>query len=250
MIDMEGEGYIMLTSFNIGVYSFSTYWTIFATGVLFMIIMNCISGRKYSLHMSTSVFLTISIVLISFAGAKILYYLENPDILFRSGIKLGGVSFFGSVFLVPVLMYFICRVLKQPYLKIMDYVSPSLMLMLAILRIGCYFSGCCGGREVIIAGFYIEKFPTQIMECICDLLILLGLLMYKRFWHNEGRLYFFIMLYYGIVRFFIEFFRDTPKDFFYLSLGQCFSIISILIGGYVLQFLGKMDRKKLRFRKR
>lgn len=193
-----------------------------------------------------SIVMTLVVVVISFVGAKILYYLENPMDLLENGFALGGVSFFGSVYLVPVTMIFVCKVAKKSYYAVMDYISPSLMIMLAVLRIGCLVSDCCGGCAVTFAGVYVEKFPTQITECICDLLILAGLLFYERMWKNEGRLYFFIMVYYGIVRFFIEFLRDTPKDWLYMSHGQWFSIISVCVGGYILHKLGKMDRKKNR----
>lgn len=240
----------MLTSYTIMGYSFSTYWTSFFVGVLCMIIINLIRGKKLELKGYISFILTIAVVIISFLGAKILYYLENPSVLIRNGFQLGGVSFFGSVFLVPVLMYFICKIAKLSYYKVMDFLSPSLMIMLAVLRIGCLISGCCGGCAVTFAGIYVEKFPTQITECICDLLILSGLLFYERMWKNEGRLYFFIMVYYGVVRFFIEFLRDTPKDWLYMSHGQWFSIVSVCIGGYMLHKLGKLERKKNRSKRR
>lgn len=209
-----------------------------------MLILNAVRGKKRGMKWYVPWALTIAVVAVSFLGAKILYYLENPSVLAGNGVKLGGVSFFGSVFLVPAVMLFLCRIWKMPYGRIMDFLSPSLMLMLATLRVGCWVSGCCGGISLVCAGVYVEKFPTQITECVCDLLIMGGLLFYERFWENEGRLYFFIMVYYGVVRFFLEFVRDTPKDWLYLSHGQWFAAFSVCIGGYMLARLGKLERKK------
>ena len=234
----------MALHYKIGGYSFSTYWTVFFLGIVCMIIMNCIRAKKKTLKQYQSVLLTITVVLISFLGAKILYYMEQPKILLESGIRFGGVSFFGSVFLVPVIMMVICKKTKLSYHRTMDFLSPSLMLMLAILRVGCLISDCCGGTSVVFAGVYVEKFPTQITECVFDLLILAGILIYEKYWQKEGRLYYFIMVYYGIIRFFIEFLRDTPKDWFYMSHGQWFSIISVCAGGWMLRKIGRQERKK------
>lgn len=240
----------MTAYFTIGGHSFSTYWTVFCVGVIGMLIMNCIRGRRYGWKAYKSLLFTIGVIFVSFLGAKLLYYIENPAVLMQNGIRVSGVSFFGAVFLVPVVMYGVCKVTKHSYDTVMDFLSPSLMLMLALLRIGCYISGCCGGCSLVFAGVYMERFPTQITECVCDLLILAGLLFYERFWDNEGRLYFFIMVYYGVIRFLIEFVRDTPKDWLYLSHGQWFSVISICIGGYVLHRLGRRDRKRQHKRSR
>lgn len=239
----------MLTSYKIGGYEFSLYWTVFFLGILLMFLMNLLRSRSYQLKLYVSIILTMLVVVVSFVGAKILYYIENPQQLIQNGITFGGVSFFGSVYLVPIVMCFICKKIRMPYDKVMDFLSPSLMLMLAVLRVGCLLSGCCGGISGYFAGFYVEKFPTQIVECIFDLMIMAGLFFYDKFWDNEGRLYYFIMVYYGIVRFMIEFVRDTPKDWFYMSHGQWFAIAAVSIGGYMLYHMGKMERKVKRKRR-
>lgn len=240
----------MVTSYNLCGYTFSIYWTVFVLGILGMLLMNLFRGRKDSMHMATSAVYTLVVVIVSFAGAKLLYYIENPVRLIQGRVTMGGVSFFGSVYLVPVVMYFVCKKTKHSYYKIMDFLSPSLMLMLAVLRIGCMISDCCGGISTYFMGVYFDKFPTQITECVMDIIIMIGLLLYEKFWKNEGRLYYFIMVYYGIIRFFIEFLRDTPKDWLYFSHGQWFSVISIVIGGYMLHRLGKLARKEKRMQRR
>lgn len=230
---------------------FSVYWTVFALGIVTMLVMNCFRGRKKDVKILKAVLITIIVVAISFLGAKILYYIEQPHILLSNGLRFSGVSFFGSVYLVPVLMIIVAKLFKQNYYELMDFVSPSLMLMLAVLRIGCYLSDCCGGVMLNVSGENF-RFPAQITECVIDILIMFGLLLYEKFWKNKGRQYFLIMVYYGAVRFVLEYLRDTPKDWLGLSHGQCFAVISVLIGGYMLYYLGKQDKisqKKQRLHK-
>ncbi len=223
-------------------FKLSTYWSVFFIGVVLMIVLNCYRSKKREFTMLSTIPLTLFIVISSFLGAKILYYLEDIPNLINNGIQLGGVSFFGSMFFLPITMISIARIFKLDYYSLMDFVSPSLMLMLAVLRIGCYISECCGGITLNVSGSTFV-FPTQITECVIDLIILIGLLLYERYWETTGRLYFFIMTYYGVFRFFLEFLRDTPKNWLGLSHGQWFAIISVAIGGYMLNYLGKRDRK-------
>lgn len=221
---------------------FSVYWTVFAIGILFMLVMNVFRGMAKKYSVGGSLLLTLSVIAISFLGAKILYYIEEPRVLLQSGIRFGGVSFFGSVFLVPLLMLPVAKLFKKEYRSVMDFLSPSLMLMLAVLRVGCFLSGCCEGVMVEVSGNRF-RFPAQLTECVFDILLMVGLLLYERFWNNKGRLYPFIMVYYGVFRFFLEFLRNTPKEWLGFSHAQWFAVIAVCVGGYLLNYYGKLDRK-------
>lgn len=236
----------MLPTISILGHSYSTQWTIFTVGSIFAVVMNLLRHKKIDCKKWQIVLVTVLSLIFSLLGAKILFYLENPHTLLEQGVRLGGVSFFGALFFVPIAFYGVAKIMGISYGKLMDFVSPSLMFMLTVLRLGCYFSGCCGGIAVYFAGEYLEQFPTQITEVVFDLLILIGLLLYEKFWDNYGRLYCFIMLYYGLVRFFLEFLRDTQKNWLGMSHGQWFAIISVIVSGYFLNRLAKMDRKRIR----
>ena len=102
--------------------------------------------------------------------------------------------------------------------------------MLGTIRIGCFLEGCCGG-VVCTLGNNSFKWPTQIMEAFLDFGILVWLLIIEsRSDKRRGLLYPRFMISYGLVRFIIEFFRDTPKDWLGLSHGHWFSIVSFVAG--------------------
>ena len=82
---------------------------------------------------------------------------------------------------------------------------------------------------------YSFQWPTQAMESIGDTGILLWLLEAERENRNRGQLYPMFLLSYGVLRFLIEFFRDTPKNWLWLSHGQWFSILAMLIALPVLK---------------
>ena len=72
--------------------------------------------------------------------------------------------------------------------------------------------------------------PTQLIECVCDVLILFTFLKYEKDQKYNGLFYPKFLLMYGPARFIIEFFRSTEKDWLYLSHAHWFSIIAIIIG--------------------
>lgn len=233
----------MEKTFDLFGLTLSVYWTVFALGVLAMLALNAFRGKKEGFLLWQSLLYTVAVIVISFLGAKTLYYIEEPQILMESGLRFTGVSFFGSVFLVPLAMWPVARLVKKDYHALMDFLSPSLMLMLAVLRVGCFLTDCCEGVMVD----YMDssfRFPAQLTECGYDILLMIGLLLYERFWDNQGRLYPFIMVYYGVFRFLLEFLRNTPKEWLGFSHGQWFAVISVIIGSCFLVRLGKLDRQK------
>ena len=50
------------------------------------------------------------------------------------------------------------------------------------------------------------------------------------------------MLTYGVLRFFVEFLRDTPKDWVTLSHGQWFSLAAIIISAGIFVRKGVLQR--------
>jgi phosphatidylglycerol:prolipoprotein diacylglycerol transferase len=104
------------------------------------------------------------------------------------------------------------------------------------MRVNCFLSGCCGGWEVCLGSFCFA-WPTQAIESIGDFAILLWLLKQEDTTAWSGTLYPKFMVAYSAMRFFLEFLRDTSKDWLFLSHGQVFSLLAIVVGGVWLWFL-------------
>ena len=111
----------------------------------------------------------------------------------------------------------------------LDNSAICILAMLGTIRLGCFLNGCCGGRVFSIGDFYFT-FPTQLMECIVDFAILYLLLKWEKEGVAHGFIYPRFLLFYGSVRFLLEFLRNTPKDWLYFSHAQWFSAAAILIG--------------------
>ena len=104
-------------------------------------------------------------------------------------------------------------------------------------RIGCFFAGCCYGIEsdfgytvhgnrFVPSVNDVNRFPVQLIESGCNLIIFLVLLYLFRKRIMEARLIYIYMLIYPVVRFIDEFFRgDVYRGIFWgLSTSQWISI--------------------------
>lgn len=120
---------------------------------------------------------------------------------------------------------------------------PSIPLMYAIGKIGCFITGCCYGIEYNGIGNIIYKysldapqnvplFPIQILETIIFFIIFMYIinktLKNKFNWNSLGKS--FILC--GIAKFSLDFLRASHNNKI-LSLNQYVSILFILIGVYI-----------------
>lgn len=102
--------------------------------------------------------------------------------------------------------------------------------MLAILKMQCAVNGCCVGILLTITadGTYI-RFPSQIIELLNALVLMVILLWLIRKGTWQGRIYPIYMLLYGITRFILNLLRDTKPFLLGLPAGNFWSLVAIVI---------------------
>ena len=235
---------------HIGGASFSLYYTMHIVGFVGGAIVLLKRRKRYEVKAWLAIVTDVLLLIFGFAGAKILYILEDIKKTLESGFSLGGVSFFGTVFFLPPLVMLFALLIKKKPLVFLDYCVPAIIQMLIFIRVGCFTSGCCGGVTVYVNG-NPAIIPTQLIEVALDLLMLYVILKIDRAEKYEGVRYAWFMLLYGALRFVVEFMRNTPKETMGMSHGQCFAIISVIIGGCVVLFYRikkqKSDKEEMGF---
>jgi phosphatidylglycerol:prolipoprotein diacylglycerol transferase len=137
------------------------------------------------------------------------------------------------------------RIKKISILKLGDFFVPSLALGHAIGRIGCFFAGCCYGKETDVAWSVVFRdknssavlnvhlHPTQLYEALGNFLIFFFLYFYSKKEHEKGFLVSFYFISYAVLRFIVEFFRgdlDRWRQCVGLSISQILSLILFIIG--------------------
>lgn len=215
-------------SISLGSMDLSLYWLMHGVG-LFCMIMLCLFRRNvYNVRKTEAVVTAVLLAVFGFLGAKLLYVLENLRTVMQNGLSFGGVSFFGTVFLMPLVITFMALVMQRKPSVFLDYCTPAGIVMLVCIRTGCFFRGCCAGITFWIFNRPVTL-PSQLLECTFDMLLLSFIFHVEQSKKWQGKLYIMFMGGYGIIRFIVEFTRNTPKDILFLSHGQWFSIICIAI---------------------
>lgn len=208
-------------------------------------------------------YVSVFTVLFGFASASLLQsfynYLKNPD----GGFHLGGLTFLGGFVGGAVLFlgaYFLFWK-KKKTARLLDLISilPCCILVgHAFGRIGCFFAGCCYGKEttgffsflgVKFPGLYEKVYPTQLFESAFLFLMfaITSLLLLKKDFKYNLPVY---LISYGVFRFLIEFIRGDDRGKFIgaISPSQFWSILMVLAGVgtiFLLKYLFKKRAKEM-----
>jgi len=192
-------------------------------GTLAMLPIMLIFNRFYRVPFLKLLICTVMLTITGLIGGAIMYFIENGN--------FGGFSFYGAIFLAPLQMYFIAKLINASPSAIVDLCAPVGCIMLAVQKINCLRVGCCQGKIIAqsITGQPI-RFPSQIIECAAALLISLLLYLLVSSEKFKGKILFFFLIFYGIVRFFLNLMRDTTPALFGLAVGNIWSIVSVIVG--------------------
>ena len=221
-------------------FSFSAYWSLLIIAAIFTVILSIKRAKKYEISKRKAIIIAVLLILYGCIGAKLLYIAEYPN---RAVSLRGGMSLFGSVYFIPIAFAITVILLKIKYIKCMDFIALYGPFIFAFMRIGCYLNGCCGGIEIVTATNIHFIPPVQLIECLFDVLIFC-LLLYcenRKVKPGTGLQYPIFMVCYALIRFFIEFWRNTPKEIFGFSEGQWFSVITFALGAGIFWILKRKE---------
>lgn len=206
-------------------------------GTILMMAVMLFCRRWYSIVLWKAIVTAPVLTFFGLFSVKIMFFFESGN--------WTGLSFFGAVFLIPLWFYPVSRFMKVPYGALVDQCAPSICVMLAIMKIQCLLTGCCKGRVLYenAAGEAI-RFPSQIVELVTALALMVVLiyLMKKTMYH--GRIYPLFMLLYGASRFILNLLRETTPFVWLLPAGNFWSLVAITIGIMWLMLIRHMERTR------
>jgi phosphatidylglycerol:prolipoprotein diacylglycerol transferase len=166
--------------------------------------------------------------------------------------------FYGGLIFAIVVCIGYLRWNRFPIWKFGDISSLSIALGLFFGRIGCFFAGCCYGKETSLpwgitftdtnslARLNFSLHPTQIYEALGCLAIFLFLNWKRKRKSFDGQIFWLFILLYSVIRFLIEFLRDDPRGFFFgetLSTSQGIGIFLALASLFMLFYFKKRSRR-------
>ena len=168
--------------------------------------------------------------------------ISDPLSLFY--IWQGGLSFHGGLVGVILSLLLFCKRKKIEFLRLMDGVALSMPIGLGLVRIGNFLNGELYGRATNgewgfifpTDPFGLLRHPSQLYESFGEGLVLFViLLIISKFTKIKGMVSSCFLIFYGLIRFIIEFYRQPDAHIGYvafdsLSMGQILCLPMILIG--------------------
>ena len=194
-----------------------------------------------------------------------LYYLENPleiflPFNFSNGITftgISGMSFHGGLIGVIVSIWIFTRKTGFNFWNTVDLFAPVVPLGYTFGRIGNFINGELYGRVTSASiGMYFPlapgqnlRHPSQLYEAFFE-----GIILFIVLWNlrklktPKGAMLSFYIIGYGLVRFFIEFYRQPDPQigfvFMSFSMGQLLCGLMMVCGAVLYLVLYRMEKRR------
>jgi phosphatidylglycerol---prolipoprotein diacylglyceryl transferase len=248
--------------FEIGGFPVYTYGVMLAAAYLLGLQFALVRARARGLKPERVMDLGIWIIVSALVGAKLLLLIVEWDTYSRSTAELltlvrsAGVFYGGLIVAVAVALFYLWKH-RMPVWSVTDVFAPGIALGHVVGRLGCFFAGCCFGRETSVpwavtftneyaarnvgTPLNVPLHPAQLYEAAAELLILGVLLATERRGRPfPGRTFWAYMLMYGQSRFLIEFYRgDLRGAVGMFSTSQFVSLLIVPVSIAMLLYLSR-----------
>ncbi len=242
------------------------YWysiTMFL-GVLCAIIVAYIEIKRKKIDKTKFENMAFLAILCGFLGARIYYVLFNLDYYLQNPIEIvevwnGGLAIHGGIIGAIIAMYVYCKKNKLQLIEMLDICAPALIIGQIIGRWGNFFNSEAHGGIVtkefleslhlpnfIINGMYIGGnyyHPTFLYESLLNLICFIVLMILRK---NKkirlGVITGIYLMWYSVIRFFIESLRTDSLMLESLKMAQVISIVLFIVG-LVLIILSRKKEK-------
>ena len=244
--------------FKISFFTIYTYGFFVGLGFITGLSFTTKHAKKYNIPQEQIIDIFSVILISSIIGARFFYVFLNfsdftNDYLSIFKIWNGGFVFYGGFIFAVIASFLYIKKKKLLLGQIADIIAPSIALSHSIGRIGCFFAGCCYGKQCDLPwaimfknsnslapiGIYVH--PTQIYSVFSNLFIFFILLKIEKRKKNNGIVFWSYIMLYGIFRFFIEIFRGDPRGHIlnFISTSQTIGILMVLSALCMFFFLSK-----------
>jgi phosphatidylglycerol:prolipoprotein diacylglycerol transferase len=192
----------------------------FALGIDFFSRNNQIISKK-----KETIFI-FSTLIFGIIGARVYGVIANWSYFYQNPIQIlnlrgGGLGIYGALFFSIFFIFLFAKKNKINFLKITNSLIPIIPLCQSLGRFGNFFN-----HEI----YGIGNQPIWFYESV--LMFILFLIFKKVKAHQTG----FYLIYYGFIRFFLEFLRLDTIPVYFLSLAQILSLSFILIGFIIIKY--------------
>ena len=252
---------------DLGFLHLKTYGACMATGFLICwTLVERLSGRKDLSNM------LILLMAAGVVGSRIAYVIEHWQSEFAAApariirVDQGGLMFYGGFLLALAAFVAWCVARREKMLALADLLAAVVPLGHAFGRIGCFFYGCCYGRDsdawcavTFPAGSpswfehgqrMVSVLPTQLFEAAALLALFAALMvLWRRRGGRNGLILGAYLVGYAAIRFGMEYLRGDPRAAVGpFSISQTISICLALAGSALLIRCARLSEARARAR--
>lgn len=227
-----------------GPFYINSYGVFIALGILIVILL-AKRDTKYKNLLTNDqlISLTMYSILGGVLGGRLLYFLTNwnslDNLLQVLEFWQGGGSVLGSIIGIIGVVTWYAKKNKLHLFELLDFVALYAPLLHSISRIGCFFAGCCFGKETSsifsvvyknpdsIAPLFTKLHPTQLYSAIMLFFIFLLLYYAQDYYVKPGQTISFYLMLACTERFFIDFMRGDQQFIHSLSIPLVGNIFSV-----------------------
>ncbi len=240
-------------AFQIGNFSVKWYGVIMAAAIILATWMAITEGEKRHIISDDFIDLLLWGVPLGYVGARLYYvifewgyYSQHPDQIIA--IWNGGVAIYGGLLAGLAVLLVFCHRRKLPPFLMLDIITPGVMAAQILGRWGNFMNQeAHGGPTTLhfLQSFHLPEFiiqqmkingtyyqPTFLYESFFNLigLLLILSLRHKKHFFKQGEVFMFYLMWYSVVRFFVEGLRtDSLYIFGTIRVSQALSLILFAI---------------------
>ena len=228
-------------------------------------IIKLTSNNKYNFKQVTTtqfddliVYLVIGIILGGRLGYVIFYNLEyyTQNLLEIFKLWQGGMSFHGGLIGIIISTILFSKKSNTNFFKLADIISCVAPIGILLGRMANFINGELYGKITTLPWGIIfpyagnlPRHPSQIYEAILEGIVLFLIINYlalkKELLFKTGFVSAYFLIFYSILRIFSEIFREPDIHlgliFNYFSMGTLLSLLTIIIGLFIVLFLKKNE---------
>jgi phosphatidylglycerol---prolipoprotein diacylglyceryl transferase len=249
--------------FRLGGFTVYAYGFFIAVGFVVGFALATRAARKKGIPFERVVDLFFYTILSSILGSRILFVLTDLGFFLEHPLKIlnvweGGLVFYGGLLAAVGVSLVYMKLHRLPVWRLADLFCPPIALGLFFGRIGCFFAGCCYGKETSLpwgvvfknpeslARLNVVLHPTQLYDAANGLAIFVVLIWLEKRKTFEGEVFWAFIFLYSMTRCFIEALRDDPRGSFLgsaLSPSQGIGIALAITSLFMLFYLRRVSRR-------
>ena len=228
-------------AFRIAGFEIHTWGILFALGFGLAILVAEMNAHRVGLPSWLFVESALYVALGALAGARLLYVLLDWNLYAGEPWRVlntreGGLSLYGGLGGGVLAVALFTHFRHISFARFLDAGAPGLILGTGITRLGCFLEGCCWGIPTDGTWGVLTRFapglrqPAQLYEMGLDLILFLVLwYLAPRLSRLPGQLFLVYLGGYSLLRFGVEFVRDVPHLWGWLTVTQPAALATALV---------------------